>query len=353
MDNRTRELVEELESTHRLAPAGYEYLIAHRDDEAACLLADRAVAARHAVYGNAVFVRGLVEFSNVCANDCFYCGIRAGNAACRRYRLSAEEMLACAARGYTLGIRTFVFQGGEDPRGTDDLLCGVIAEVKGRYPDCAVTLSVGERDRAVYQRFREAGADRFLLRHETADRDHYARLHPADMSFDHRMGCLEDLRALGFAVGCGFMVGSPYQSTATLAADLAFIVRFQPEMCGIGPFIPHRSTPLADEEGGSVELTCYLLSIIRLICPDILLPATTALDTADSHGYEKGMRAGANVVMPNITPTSVRSDYELYDGKAERDNDIVHSLRALDAQMSAIGYRIVTDRGDCRRFTGS
>lgn len=348
MDNTTYELIEELTVTHTLSTEGYEYLVAHQDDEAAALLAERADAVRRSIYGTDVFVRGLIEFSSYCKNDCYYCGLRASNSSCERYRLTQEQILFCTDMGYELGFRTFVLQSGEDGWFSDERLCPLVAAVHERHPDCAITLSVGERSRESYARLREAGADRYLLRHETADHAHYALLHPSRMSFDNRMRCLHDLRDLGYAVGVGMMVGSPYQTPAHLARDLAFIDEFKPEMCGIGPFIPHHATPFAQESAGTLEQTCYLLSIIRLIHPSVLLPATTALGTIHPLGRERGIQAGANVIMPNLSPTDVRAKYLLYDGKICMGDEAAECRRCLDLRMEKIGYHVVVDRGDPR-----
>ena len=342
-------LVDKLCAQHSLEEAEYAQLIEQRTDETAALLARRADAVRREIYGNAVFVRGLIEISNICKNDCLYCGIRRSNANCQRYRLTPEEILGCADEGYALGFRTFVLQGGEDAWFTDERLCALIGELKTRHPDCAVTLSLGERSRESYAALRAAGADRYLLRHETADRAHYEKLHPAEMSYDNRMRCLRDLRELGYQVGCGFMVGSPHQTAAELAKDLKFIETFQPDMCGIGPFVPHHDTPFREEAAGTVELTCFLLSIIRLIHPPVLLPATTALGTIDPRGREMGILAGANVVMPNLSPVNVRKKYELYDNKICTGEESAQCKDCLNNRMRGVGYEIVTDRGDIRK----
>ena len=346
MESRTSELIDELAHNHTLDLEGYEHLVTHQDDEAAQRLADLASGVRKDVYGTDVFVRGLIEISSICKNDCLYCGLRASNASCERYRLTPEQILLCADMGYELGFRTFVLQGGEDMWFSDERLCAIVASIRERHPDCAITLSMGERSRESYARLRQAGADRYLLRHETADPEHYALLHPAAMSFDNRMRCLHDLRELGYAVGVGMMVGSPYQTPRHLAEDLAFIDRFKPEMCGIGPFIPHHATPFASEPAGTLEQTCYLLSIIRLIHPSVLLPATTALGTIDPMGREKGVLAGANVVMPNLSPADVRQKYLLYDGKICMGDEAAECRRCLDLRMERIGYHVVVDRGD-------
>lgn len=342
-------LAEKLAKEHRLSLGEYEKLLDCRDGETAQFLAEKAVEVRKAIYGNAVYTRGLIEISNICRNDCLYCGIRRSNRNCERYRLTPEEILACAEEGYTLGFRTFVLQGGEDAFFTDEVLCGLLRELKNRFPDCAVTLSLGERSRESYQALFDAGADRYLLRHETADETHYGQLHPAEMSFANRMRCLTDLREIGYQVGCGFMVGSPYQTNAELAKDLQFIGTFKPDMCGIGPFIPHKDTPFGGEAAGTLELTCFLLSVIRLIHPPVLLPATTALGTIHPLGREMGIQAGANVVMPNLSPVSVRKKYELYDNKICTGEESAQCRGCLEQRMKSIGYELVTDRGDIRK----
>ncbi len=344
--NKIFELVEKLDNFHSLTVEEYAFLIENYSRESAEMLASKAVSARREIYGNKIFIRGLVEISNICKNDCIYCGIRRSNSSCERYRLSSEQILGCCDEGYSLGFRTFVMQGGEDPFYSDEVLCGIISEIKRRYPDCAVTLSLGERSKESYQRLFDAGADRYLLRHETADKEHYGKLHPQDLSFDNRMECLHNLREIGFQTGCGFMVGSPYQTVECLAKDLKFIEEFQPDMCGIGPFIPHSATPFRNMPAGSVDLTCYLLSIIRLIKPNILLPATTALGSLEKGGREKGILAGANVIMPNLSPLSERKKYELYNNKLSSGNESAQEIKNLSNSMEKIGYRIVTERGD-------
>ena len=350
MNERIISLIEKLANTHSLSLAEYEDLIAQRDQEAATLLANHAVRVRKQIYGNRVYIRGLIEISNHCKNDCLYCGIRRSNPNCSRYHLTPEEILECCKEGYALGFRTFVMQGGEDGYYSDSLLCGLLSRIKALYPDCAVTLSLGERSRQSYQALFDAGADRYLLRHETADAAHYGKLHPPEMSFDNRIRCLRDLREIGYQVGCGFMVGSPFQTDATLAKDLKFIEEFQPDMCGIGPFIPQADSPFAHEPAGTLELTCYLLSIVRLIRPNVLLPSTTALGSIDPIGREKGILSGANVVMPNLSPTSVRKKYMLYDNKISDGQESAQGKNALAQRMSSIGYEIVTDRGDIKKI---
>ena len=343
------ELIERLARDHSLSLEEYAFLIRERSESSALRLAALADEKRREVYGTDVYIRGLIEISNYCKNDCLYCGIRRSNKECDRYRLTPEEILLCCKEGYRLGFRTFVMQGGEDPYYTDDLLCDLISRVKSLYPDCAVTLSLGERSRESYQRLFDAGADRYLLRHETADKEHYGKLHPESMSWDNRMKCLHELREIGYQVGCGFMVESPYQSETELARDLKFIEEFRPDMCGIGPFISHKDTPFRDEPSGGCDLTCYLLSIIRLIYPNILLPATTALGTIDPMGREKGLKAGANVVMPNLSPVGVRKKYELYDNKICTGEEASECIECLRRRIDKAGYKMVTDRGDIKR----
>jgi len=341
-------LIEKLERTRSLTVEEYELLLEHRSDEAAALLAEKADAVRRKIYGNAVFIRGLIEVSNICKNDCLYCGIRRSNKSCDRYRLTKEQILECAEEGYGLGFRTFVLQGGEGIFSAGHT-ADIVRELKKRWPDCAVTLSLGEYSREEYALMREAGADRYLLRHETADKAHYDRLHPAEMSFDNRMRCLRDLHDLGFQVGCGFMVGSPYQTMHNLALDLKFVEEFSPEMCGIGPFIPQKDTPFGNYPAGTAELTIYLLSIIRLIKPNILLPATTALGTITKDGRERGIKAGANVVMPNLSPLSERKKYARYDNKIATGDESAQAVEHLRQSMAKIGYEVVTARGDFAR----
>lgn len=342
-------LIQKLYNQHSLELGEYEYLVQNYSPEAASLAAAKADEVRRSIYGNTVYIRGLIEVSNFCKNDCLYCGIRRSNRNAERYRLTKDEILLCCHSGYQIGFRTFVLQGGEDGYYSDSVLCDIVSEIKRRYPDCAVTLSLGERSHQSYQRLFDAGADRYLLRHETADCEHYGKLHPAEMTLENRMSCLRDLKSIGFQVGCGFMVGSPYQTAATIAKDLKFIEEFKPDMCGIGPFVPHHDTPFAGFSAGTVELTCYLLSIIRLIHPPVLLPSTTALGTIHSEGRELGIKAGANVVMPNLSPEGARKKYELYDNKLHSGAETAEARAQLEQKMQAIGYVVVTDRGDIKR----
>ncbi len=342
-------IIEKLEKEHSLSVEEYKYLIDNRNEEYASLLAQKAVEIRKSIYGNKVYIRGLIEISNFCKNDCLYCGIRGGNRNCERFRLTKDQILSCCENGYSLGFRTFVMQGGEDLYFSDDVMCDIISKIKSKYPDCAITLSLGEKSFECYKKLFDAGADRYLLRHETADKSHYEKLHPEKMSFDNRMKCLENLKKIGFQTGCGFMVGSPFQTSEHLAKDLKFIEEFKPEMCGIGPFIPHKDTAFCDYPAGTVELTCYLLSVIRIISPSILLPATTALGSIDPVGREKGILSGANVVMPNLSPLDTREKYTLYNNKLSAGAESAQGKALLEEKMNSIGYRIVTDRGDYKR----
>ncbi len=344
------DLINRLEKEHRLSLEEYEFLILNRNATTAALLAEKAVEVRQKIYGTDVYIRGLIEISNFCKNDCFYCGIRRSNKNCERYRLTKEQILSCCENGYLLGFRSFVLQGGEDIHFSDGVVCEIIGEIKNRFPDCAVTLSLGERSFESYKRLFDAGADRYLLRHETADKAHYEKLHPQEMSHDNRMECLKNLKKIGYQTGCGFMVGSPYQTAAHIAEDLKFIEKFKPEMCGIGPFIPHKETEFKGMSAGTVELTCYLLSIIRLISPNILLPATTALGSIDPKGREKGILAGANVVMPNLSPIDARQKYELYNNKLSSGAESAQGKTELEKCIESVGYKIVTHRGDFKKY---
>ena len=341
----TISLIDRLENKHCLDKDEYKALILSNDAGVNEYLRQRADAVRRRLYGDKVFIRGLIETGNICRNDCYYCGIRASNGKCERFRLTRGDILPCCEAGYALGFRTFVMQSGEGSLTVDEI-CDTVRSIKEAYPDCAVTLSLGEYDARDYERMYSAGADRYLLRHETADKEHYKKLHPPAMSFEGRMECLRKLKTIGFHVGCGFMVGSPYQSVDSLTLDLKFIESFSPDMCGIGPFIPHKDTPFAHFPAGSVELTCKLLSIIRLIKPNILLPATTALGSLSPDGREQGLRSGANVVMPNLSPAATRKKYSLYNGKLSDGAEAAEGLENLKKRIAAAGYRIVTDRGD-------
>ena len=348
MEN-VKKLIDKLYKTRSLEINEYKYLIENISDDAMNYAKTKAIKLREFYYGKEVFIRGLIEISNICKNDCFYCGIRKSNKLCSRYRLTKEDILDCCKQGYSLGFRTFVLQGGEDPYFDDKRLVEIIKEIKTLYPDCAVTLSLGERSKESYKALKDAGADRYLLRHETADSDHYSKLHPINLTLKNRVKCLIDLKALGFQTGCGFMVGSPYQTSETLAKDLKFIEEFKPDMCGIGPFIAHKDTPFNAYENGSVKLTLYLLSLIRIMHPRVLLPATTALGTLNDNGRENGIVSGANVIMPNLSPKEVRKKYMLYDNKKSDGDEAAESLEEIKKRVAKIGYTISVSRGDVRK----
>lgn len=304
---------------------------------------------RREIYGEDVYIRGLIEISNYCKNDCYYCGIRRGNKSAVRYRLTKDDILVCCEEGYKLGFRTFVMQGGEDPYYTDDVMCGIVSAVRERYSDCAITLSLGERSYESYLALYNAGANRYLLRHETANAEHYGKLHPQSMNLQNRKDCLFDLKEIGYQVGSGFMVGSPYQTTENLVEDLRFLQKLSPDMIGIGPYVTHAQTPFASFENGSVELTLRLLSVLRLMFPYVLLPSTTALGTLHPQGRELGLKAGANVVMPNLSPVKVRKLYELYENKICTGEEAAQCRGCLEKRVEAAGYKIVTDIGNVKR----
>ena len=342
-------VIEKLAQEHNLPDGELLKLITSTEADTNQLLAAAADKIRQQYYGKKVYIRGLIEFTNYCKNNCYYCGIRAGNAHAQRYRLSKEQILDCCAEGYKLGFRTFVLQGGEDPYFTDERICEIVAAIRQQHPDCAITLSIGEKEKASYQAYFEAGANRYLLRHETADAEHYAKLHPASMSLANRKRCLFDLKEIGYQVGSGFMVGSPYQTPQNLLADLRFLQKLQPDMIGIGPYITHEQTPFADKKNGTAEQTLRMLSILRLMFPYALLPSTTALGTIHPTGRELGLKAGGNVVMPNLSPVNVRKLYELYENKICTGEEAAQCRGCLEARVRLAGYEIVTDRGDVAR----
>ncbi len=340
-------LIEKLETTTNLTKKEMlELLSYYENDEIRNILAVKARKVALDVYGNEIYTRGLIEFSNYCRNDCYYCGIRRDNKKVERYRLSKDDILDCCKDGYDLGFRTFVLQSGEDMYYDDDLLCDIVSSIRQLYPDCAITLSLGEKDKKSYQRYFNSGANRYLLRHETANNEHYELLHPNEMSLRHRKQCLFDLKEIGYQVGCGIMVGSPYQKLEYIVEDIQFMKELQPHMIGIGPFVPHHQTPFKDEKQGSLNLTLMLLSILRLSFPNILLPATTALGTIHPRGREMGILAGANVVMPNLSPVKVRKKYELYDHKICTGEEAAECRFCLSNRIKSIGYQIVSARGD-------
>ncbi len=344
--DKLKHLVDKLHDTHTLTKSEFVTLINNRSDEISTYLFEKSSQVSKRVYGNKIFMRGLIEFTNFCKNDCYYCGIRAGNKNCERYRLSKEQILDTAQKGYDLGFRSFVLQGGEDNFYTDEIIIDIVHEIKSRHNDCAVTLSIGEKPHESYLSYYNAGADRFLLRHETADSTHYSKLHPDKMSAENRYKCLYDLKKIGYQVGCGFMVGSPFQTAENLADDMIFMKELNPQMIGIGPFLPHKDTPFKDEKSGTEELTLFMTALTRLMLPNALIPATTALETVSKGGREKGILAGANVIMMNISPPSERGKYSLYDNKFTQNTSEEEYLSHLDDMLKKLGYQISMTRGD-------
>jgi biotin synthase len=306
----------------------------------------KADSVRQSYYGTDIYIRGLIEFTNYCKNNCYYCGIRRDNQKVKRYRLGKDEIISCCKQGYALGFRTFVLQGGEDNGFSDELICDIVSEIKNLYPDCAVTLSLGEKSYDSYNAYFNAGADRYLLRHETANAEHYRALHPDSMPLENRKRCLWDLTKIGYEVGSGFMVGSPYQTTECLIEDLRFLQELQPDMIGIGPYISHQNTPFRDHKNGDLHLCLRLIAIMRLMFPDVLIPATTALGSIDQMGRELGLMAGANVVMPNLSPVNVRKQYELYDNKICVYEGAAQCRSCLENKVASMGYHIVTNIGN-------
>lgn len=313
------------------------------------ILFEEADKVRQQVYGKQVYLRGLIEFTNYCKNNCLYCGLRAQNSNISRYRLTKEEILSCCAQGYALGYRTFVLQGGEDPFYTDEIIIDIISSIHKKYPDCAITLSIGEKERNSYQDFFDAGARRYLLRHETADSEHYKKLHPASMSLEHRKQCLFDLKTIGYQVGSGFMVGSPYQTMENIISDIRFLQALQPDMIGIGPYITQSDTPFKNFPSGDIKLTLRLIAILRLMFPYALIPATTALGTLCAGGRELGLKAGANVVMPNLSPVSVRKKYAIYDSKICTGEASEQCRYCMERRVKSAGYEIAVSRGDVKK----
>lgn len=348
MDNNFT-LADRLERGEKLSSEELVRLISTFTAEDLDHICGKANAVRKRIYGDDIYVRGLIEFTNYCKNDCLYCGIRRSNQNADRYRLTREQILDCCKTGYSLGFRTFVLQGGEDGFYSDDDICRIVSEIKEKYPDCAVTLSIGEKSRESYRAYYNAGADRYLLRHETADNAHYARLHPKELSLENRKRCLYDLKEIGYQTGSGFMVGSPYQTAETLAEDMLFLKELDPHMVGIGPFIPHHDTPFAAEKQGTLELTLFMVALTRLMLPHALIPATTALGTIAHNGRERGILAGANVVMPNLSPRDVRKKYLLYDNKICTGDEAAECRSCLERRMNSIGCRIAVTRGDYKQ----
>lgn len=339
-------MIDKLRRERKLGAEGYKALLLCQDAEVLEYLQRQAQEETLARFGNKIFIRGLIEISNRCRNNCYYCGIRKENRNVARYELTQEEILACCREGYQIGFRTFVLQGGEAPEVKDEWLTEIVGAIRREFPDCAITLSLGERSCEAYERFFRAGANRYLLRHETHNGQHYRKLHPAEMSLAHRLQCLDQLKEIGYQVGTGIMVGSPHQTIDHLVEDIRFIEQFRPEMIGMGPFIPHRDTPFATSPPGDMELTLKLLSIFRLMLPDALIPATTALATLAPNGRERGILAGANVVMPNLSPPAERAKYSLYDNKASMGAEAAEGLKRLEEELKKIGYEISKERGD-------
>lgn len=339
-----RKLIDRLEQNHSLEKEEWIALISSESEKE--YLFARARSASRKYYGNHVYARGLIEFTNYCRNNCYYCGIRHDNRNAARYRLSEEEILECCENGYRIGFRTFVLQGGEDVYYTDERMVRLITKIKSLYPDCALTLSIGERLKESYKKFHDSGADRYLLRHETAVDPHYRMLHPEELTLRSRMDCLWNLKEAGFQVGCGFMAGSPGQTAECLAEDMLFITKFKPQMVGVGPFIPHHDTPFAGKTAGTLGQTLYMIGLLRLLKPDLLIPATTALGTICENGRELGILAGANVIMPNLSPKENRKKYELYDNKLCAGDEAAESFQHLKSRLDKIGYRFAEGRGD-------
>lgn len=343
--DRVKGLIDELYEKEDLSDEGLLAIIENMSAESAGYLFEKALAKKSLFYKDTVYMRGLIEFTNYCKQNCAYCGIQGKNSKVDRYRLSKEMILNCCEEGYALGYRTFVMQGGEDPFFTDEILCDIVSTIKAQFPDCAITLSVGERSKESYAALKAAGADRYLLRHETATKELYDALHPG-MSFENRRACLYTLKELGFQVGAGFMVGLPNQTAKDLVADLRFIKTLEPEMVGIGPYIPHDETPLKGSKGGTVEETLVMVALARLLLPKALLPSTTAMGTLDPKGREKALKAGANVVMPNLSPTDVREKYELYKDKICTGDDPAHCRQCIEGRIKSAGFRVDMGRGD-------
>ncbi len=312
-------------------------------------LYDLARMKQREYYDDHVYLRGLIEFSNICRRNCLYCGIRRSNRNVERYRLKKSQIVQCCEEGYQLGYRSFVLQSGEDNYYTVHRLTALVEKIRANFPDVAITLSVGERDELTYQKLYDAGADRYLLRHETASRRLYGILHPK-ASYDERMDCLRVLKRIGYQVGSGFMVGLPKQTAEDLADDLLFLKELNPDMIGIGPFIPHSETPLKFMKGGSLDQTLVMIALARLIVPDSLIPATTAIGSIHPLGRELALNAGANVVMPNLSPMSVRSKYELYDNKICTTDQPDQCYHCMERRIESVGFKVNRGRGDSYRY---
>ena len=346
-----KELIEQLERHHTLDASALEQLLEHatQDSDTLHYLRTTAVRTARKQFGLGIYVRGLIELSNYCRCNCLYCGLRRSNHTAERYRLTQEEVLACCEEGYHLGFRTFVLQAGEDATHTDEWLLPLVSEIRNRYPDAAITLSLGERSEASYIKLRQAGADRYLLRHEAANAELYASLHPYGRGLTHRLSCAEALQRAGYQVGLGMMIGVKGQTVKHIVEDLKLLERMQPEMVGIGPFLPHPATPLCDEPAGALSLTLATIAIVRLLLPHALIPSTTALATLIPTGRTEGILSGANVVMPNLSPSSVRAKYAIYENKASWGAEAAEGLAALENELHNIGYHIDYTRGDFQR----
>ena len=341
-----KELINKLYKEHRLDRQEWTQVLSDFTEEDRIYAAGLAREVADNIYGKDIYIRGIVEFSNICKQNCYYCGLRCGNSKLERYRLTEQQILECCDSGYEYGFRTFVLQSGEDPYYTTETICSIVKCLKERHPDCAVTLSLGEKTYEEYKAYREAGADRYLLRHETANEEHYGKLHPAEMSWKNRMECLDNLKKLGYQTGCGVMIGSPEQTVECLVDDMLYMQDFEPEMIGLGPFLPHSDTPFRDKPKGSYEMTLYMISLCRLMLPTVLLPATTALGTIRPNGREQGVLAGANVIMPNLSPVQVRDKYMLYDNKICTSDTSSECRGCIERRMENIGYKVVITRGD-------
>lgn len=339
-------LIDRLFQGERLTRAAFQALVRCEDQDALELLFQRAKERTEEVFGNHVYIRGLVEISSYCKQDCFYCGLRCSNQKAQRYRLSPDEILATCEKGYEMGFRTFVLQGGEDDYYTDEAMCELIREICLSCPGSAVTLSLGEKRKQSYEAFRKAGASRYLLRHETATAEHFSRLHPPGQRLETRMEALATLKDLGFQVGAGFMVGAPFQTPEHMAENLYFLQEFRPHMVGIGPFIPHQDTPFGKYPAGDSSQTVKMIAITRGILPGALIPATTALATLSKDARMRALQGGANVVMPNLSPNEVRVKYNLYNNKLSTGTESAQMLVALREELERYGRKMDLSRGD-------
>jgi biotin synthase len=344
-----RYLIDKLSKEKKLSHDEYMFLLSNRND-AREYLSYKARKIAKEKFENKIFIRGIIEFTNFCKNNCYYCGIRRDNFNIKRYRLTKEQIISCCQNGYKLGFRTFVLQGGEDLGFNNNYLANIIFEIKNKFPDCAITLSIGEKNYDTYKLLFDSGAERYLLRHETANNTHYKKLHPSSMSLYNRKKCLYDLKKIGYQIGTGFMVGSPFQTLENIIQDLNFIEKISPHMIGIGPFISHKDTKFHSQPNGTSELTTFLIGILRLAHPDALIPATTALATINNFGREEGILFGANVIMPNLSPNYVKGQYLLYDNKICINENINTCINCLTTRLDKIGYKIIIDRGDHKDF---